>query len=664
MIILNELTNRQQIILSMLASSKQAITSSTIAKNLSVSSRTIKNEMEIIKEFLEANGANLVAKRNLGYYIEILDNTKYTAMKETLRSKNAHINVKNLAKSDLDIYLKRILISTDHFVTIDSLCQTFYLAKSTIQNLLNKAYPFFKSFNLEVLKSSQGIKISGPEYARRMAMTELVEINNTGYEPAMGTGNFEIWAGCSLKERQDIRHCFLSILRKSRYSVRDSISQRISMYLIIARNRHNAKHEIDILPVNASDIRNTDIYNLSKYIYDELSKSFSNFDMDENEILFLAVYLLSNLDLSSDSTIEVEHLNPEINKISCTIINKIEDDLGFKVFNDEKNIRLFTRILTPILISHHFGIDGASHYEFSFEKVYLTSPLMHYFSIVTCQNLNKEYSIKTSSLDEYLITCFYWSIYLNLDYPIKPLNILTTHSLATSFAYEQCQKIRRMFPEFVNSITAVEAYEIRELPEEQYDVVITENLIPQEKKQGLFGYNYDFPACQIKMVEEGCDFRMIYNNILTLAYQTHDFIPALHCHFYDDFIFISKLQIFQLFAERYTKDKKNVNAYCDYLRIHNQYNYNTNGNIICIFGSSRYTENDAFDLYTLNKTGKWNGFNINHIFYICLKDYNKLNIKTIHLVLKYLTCNPEMIIQFKEDPMASIEHILRLSVQI
>ena len=662
MINFNELTNRQQLILAILITETHSLTSFDIANKISVSSRTIKNEMPMIKSFLKSNGAKLIAKRNLGYMVEIVDKKQFNTMKETLRSKNAHLNVKSLAKSELDIFIKRKLISEEDFITIENLSQEFYLSKTTIFNMLKKTYPFFKSFNLDIVKNSQGIKIIGPEYARRMAMTELVEItNDSDNQMYLNCSNFEKWTNCSMDERQDIRHLFLKLLRKSQFSVRDSISHRISMYLVIARNRFAFGKTIDELPNNYNDIKDTKIYQLSKIIFSELAEKFDGFGYAENEITFLAIYISSNLDISTYK--DIKEFNKYINDVDsvCNEISSYTNDyLGFNIIEQTKSESLFRKILLPMIISKHFSIDGATHYDFSYDNVYLSSPLMHYFAVLTCNYLNNRFNIKTSVLDEYLLTCFFWTAYLNVSFPIKPLNILTTHSLAAHFANEQCVKIKKMFPELINSITPVEMYEIRELPEEYYDAVIAENVIPQEKNQGLFGYNYDFPACQIKMSEEGHDIKNIYNNILFLAYQVDRFIPEFDFNFYNDFIYVSKIQIFQLFAERYASNKSTVNAFYNHLKINNQSTYNSNGNMICIFGNSKYCEVPKFDCYTLNKSIKWNGFNVKYIFYVCLAEsFNALNVKITHILLKYLSCNPELIEDFKKNHQETIHVILQ-----
>lgn len=70
-----------------------------------------------------------------------------------------------------------------------------------------------------------------------MTITELFEFHFHKVELDQSDEEYARWIGCEFQEWQDIRHAVLRVLRVNGFAVRDSISQRIAMYLILAQNR-------------------------------------------------------------------------------------------------------------------------------------------------------------------------------------------------------------------------------------------------------------------------------------------------------------------------------------------------------------------------------------------------------------------------------------------
>ena len=162
---------------------------------------------------------------------------------------------------------------------------------------LQDALRFCESFRLKVVSTpGQGLQVTGEEHRIRLTMTELFGVHFHQAEPDPRDREYLVWIGCAQQERQDIRHAFLKLLRESPYAVRDSVSQRVSMYLIIARNRRRAGLGVSLPDDWVREIRTTPLYQLAQSIYGTLGARFPGYRMDQAETAFLAIYLLSNLD--------------------------------------------------------------------------------------------------------------------------------------------------------------------------------------------------------------------------------------------------------------------------------------------------------------------------------------------------------------------------------
>ena len=67
------MVDRTDHILSCMMKANGPLTSAQLAEALGVSSRTVKASMPRVAQSLEEHGAKLCARRNAGYWIEVLD---------------------------------------------------------------------------------------------------------------------------------------------------------------------------------------------------------------------------------------------------------------------------------------------------------------------------------------------------------------------------------------------------------------------------------------------------------------------------------------------------------------------------------------------------------------------------------------------------------------
>ena len=71
------MNNRQRGIFLQLVAVEEPMTSEQLARELGVSSRTIKTDMAAIAPELADNGVELLSRRNRGYSLQIVDETRF-----------------------------------------------------------------------------------------------------------------------------------------------------------------------------------------------------------------------------------------------------------------------------------------------------------------------------------------------------------------------------------------------------------------------------------------------------------------------------------------------------------------------------------------------------------------------------------------------------------
>lgn len=646
---LGRLNYRQQLIVNLLVNNDR-VTSNELAKATKVTTRTIITDMAIISEFIESFGAQCIAKRNFGYSIKVIDEDLFVTLKELLRSKSAHMNISaNTDKSRLIYVLCKLLISSSP-IKMSELCEDLYISMSTLYPVLNKAYKYFASYHIDVFTNSKGIRISGNEQMLRVAMAELVDVKGT--ELSMVPNEFNIHVGCDDSTRQNIRHSFLKVLRNSGISVRDSVSHRLAMYLVIVGNRIKMNHHIYLDEHVISEVQSTVFYSIAKHIFISLQNIDLIYDVDQSEICFLAILLLCNLDINikRDARSLAPYLNETVTLIEKNIINRF-NDLNMPSFSNLDGFEdILWQALLPIVSSKHYGIDGYLHYDFTYKKTYNNNPLCNFFAIICEQCITETINNNISQNDIYILSYVFESFLISIDYKIRKLRVLTTNSLGTHFALVQTKNLLKRYSDLIESITPCELYEIRGFNSNDYDIVLCENVTVGKQETGWFGYNYDYPASTISFKNNGKDYNHIFNNVLYLAYRIDETIPYFHnAYFLELPINATQLNEFITYlVDNYSRNEC-IDQFKSFVSIQINNLYESNDLLQFIFVPLSYCKDTTFNVYKC-KYGK-NKMKNKYFIFMALGIYEDLRvIKSLSTILQKLTVNVADLQAFCKNP--------------
>lgn len=227
-----------QIVTQLSNAPEQTMTSQELAERIGVSAHTIKNEMPQVAQILNENGARLVSRRHKGYYVEVLDPEAYDTFSAVTSIRQMPGSMLNADRESRVRYLSRRIISTETGIKKEQLADQLFLSASALREPLSMATRLCESFGLRIVsRPGTGMRVEGEEYKRRLALTEVSGVHFHKETLDCSDPDSASWLSCGYEERQDIRHTFLKILRESPISLRDSATQRVAVYLIIARNR-------------------------------------------------------------------------------------------------------------------------------------------------------------------------------------------------------------------------------------------------------------------------------------------------------------------------------------------------------------------------------------------------------------------------------------------
>lgn len=662
------MNNRQRQLLLQLVTATDPLTSEQLGKQFGVSSRTIKMDMAALGEELPKHGAQLTSRRNQGYSLTVEDSNAFQTF-------YAITNMRGEGQDFPDertclLHVARKLVASRRGVLIDEIAESLFLSRAALQDPLRQATEFCESFHLRMVsKPGQGLRVEGDEHSIRMAMTELFEFHFHRVELDRSDEEYARWIGCAHQERQDIRHTFLRVLRVSGLAVRDSISQRIAMYLILARNRFRAGLKIQLPERWIREVKTTPVWRLADDIYASLASRFAGYEMDNSEICFLAIYIMANLDpdLRRAPEFTIPYLASTVHNIAENMLATVKRISGTDLAALPNAQPLLEQVVLPMLAGIRYGIDGHQNFDWSYESSFRQLPLEMHYARLLAGALELQTQCQISDTDLMIFSCYMAGLLRNVQYPLRPQRLLATASIGVAFAQIAAQGLQRRWPELVESIQPVELYEIRGVDPSMYDAVLVG--YARESADGsddqLIDYNYDKPGTTLLLTRQGRDFGKIYNSILINAYLFEEALPPEMCMaFQDEFLYYDTQQAFQFLCTKYAKDRESEGLLLTRLRQREAQFSMARQSCAVVFGDYDLCEKTRLDLYQLSKPGRWGRHKIQWILFVSLPG-NQLNqIKAISTVLDDLTKHPEKFIQFAQSPRETLLEILRDSVKI
>lgn len=657
------MNNRQRRIVWQLALAEQPMTSAQLAQQLGVSSRTIKADMTFVAKELEANGAQLISRRNCGYALKVVDAERFQTMYTLISIKVSSFSPVN--EEERLLYIARKLVGSRLGVLVDELEEDLYLTRSALRAPLHEAIRFCESFHLKTTSSGgRGLRVVGEEHLIRMALTELFELHFHKAELDQIDEEYAQWVGCEYQERQDIRHAFLKVLRESRFAMRDSVTQRVAMYLIIARNRRRAGLRITLPAPWIAEVKNLPIYAVAAEIYRVLQSRFSDYGMDTAEICFLAMYMLTNLDpdVNRDPAETAPMIAPLVRSTARAMLDSVRSKTGTDLSVLPQAAEMLEQVILPVLLGARYGLDGHQCFDYSYENAYMHMPVEMYYARLLAEEMCRQTKCLVSDTDLSVLSCYVAALLRETEYPTHPLRLLVTNSIGVDFARVTTVGLRQMFPRLVESIRQVELYEIRGMDPATYDAVLVGHFKDNQEK--LFGYNYDAPAATLLLTEQGRDFMRVHNKILIRAYHFEDFIPSdREMEVNQGFLYYDPKQAFQFLCGRYGKDAESSEELLQRLIARNEAFCMAQRGCAIILAERSMCQRQVLALYRLQKQGQWDKHKINWILFASLESDCLPKVKAMAAALDGMTKCPDQYEQFAQNPRQTLLNLLKQSVQ-
>jgi len=662
------MNERQGQIVSILSNNRNGkiITSQELAKRLNVTNRTIKSDMAVVAQAFESNGARITGIRNKGYSVTITDENKFFnyIIKYNLKGSDDVSKIND--NTEFGIYTARRLIGSDCGVRVEDISEEINYNRSYVSELMKWSTSFFASFYLKVKSASNTGKIViGKENNIRMAMVELVvtHYHKVNYLKD-SDDDFSRWFACNERERSDIRHIFLKHLRESGYSISDSNSQRMSMYLLLAYNRFINGKLVSAEEKWMDEIEGLNIHQLTKKIFHSLPERYQSIMNSREELCFFTMILLSYLDVRIEPYEKeiTDIINPQLENCSAAIEKKLS---GYGIVLSPFEKQTLENMLVSVIFSTKYGLDGADKFNYKNEGLFLHSPINLYAAYLISNILTEKIGYHSNRTNLSMFGLYFQHLLYNRKYPIKKLRLLSTATFGSALGKSFDDEIQNKYSDFIESVTGIELYEYRRLNPYDYDGFLVDLFFVNDGYSGADanGYNYSLPVVPTlnRMGEElGGE---IFDNLLINAYQFQQFIPKREdIRIIEDYKFGSIELLFQSLALMHAKNYESARMMWEGLsRNDNRKSIIFNDTVVvCV--DSNLCRDKTLELYCLSSSGMRKDHKFNHIIFCSLELDNVYKIKILETMMRVITESNDYSL-FKQDPISCFEHIIRANLR-
>lgn len=628
----------QQLVLALI-NAEGPLTAAQLAESIGVSSRTVRTELPAVGVELSTRGARLVSRRNLGSYIEVTDKELFNRYCQEIRIRASNIAIAGLDDASRELYICRRLVSSSEGVKVDELCEELCLSRSAIREPLSRARDFLRSYRLSVRQSSKrGVRVAGPEHLLRAAVAELFHVYvHEVYLP--GDQRFLGWLGCSLDERQAIRHAYLRLQREQGWSLRDGMTQRIAMYLVIARRRRVEGRKIE-LPVHwVDELRGTPAFTLASRALFVVSSYYGDITFDDAEASFLAMLLLCSLDvdLTRDESSLLPSAESDLDRASVEFVHRAARETGVDLDAVDSGLAMVRQTLAPFVVAKRYGLDGRKRFDYARERSCLDSPLCTHLAIswerCACDTIGFRGSVSDvpafASLAAWLLSG------PGGELPLHPMRLLVVDGLGTEFARRKAEALKRWFPNLIESIRCCELYEIRGFDPDCYDAVIHDS--------HLVKYRYEFPHAVMSFNGDSSELVDVHDSVLVNAFELEGLVMGeRHMRVVSDFSCASPSQFYRLVALAHTVTSSACERmFREFEAEHALLPSGSASQIAFVLAGCDALELECFELYKLERVMRWGDGRVCAILFIRLDLTSGLShIRVMERILNRIATHP------------------------
>lgn len=425
-----------------------------ISVTLKKTNRSVRNYMKELNCILNEHGASVTTVYNKGYHLQIQDETSFYEFASSLNYMDKDYNIPE--NRIVEIFSR--LLFQNGYMKQNDLLEEFCISLKQLKEDLSIVKKLLSRFHLSIqTKPHYGMYIVGKEYDKRLCISQFHIV----YGEAIYHSQIDDYT--SLKEA--VRNIVISCIANKSYQISENnlenLISHIALMILRVQNHQHISFDEEF------NLSHTSLqYQISLSIA-EMIRKILNVYLDENEIYFMTIQLLSkeNKILENNS-----YINEEMQQLIEDMLNHIKKHFKVGLLNDLNLMLSLGQHLMPLLSRIRY-------------KTFIHNPLTdeiktklcqaYEMAVVACEVINEKYHV---ILPEEEIA--FVALHIDLAYENNASNTHKKNILIVCSSGKATEKLLengfiKRFSHFLNQIDVVSPRELMTLQLSLYDCIFT-----------------------------------------------------------------------------------------------------------------------------------------------------------------------------------------------
>lgn len=464
-----------------------------LAEEFGVSSRTVRNHVRSANQAL-VGVAHLDLPRGGGYALVVDDAAAFDAW--LAQAKAARRSLPQTPESRVT-YLLNDLLSRSDYITIDTLSSILYVSRASISNDLKQVEARLSRFGLTLDKRSHhGIKVVGPEMARRLCLASV----------AMdASGSAQVAPGLPIDPDDQrllldaVSSCVERVTSEERFSVNSVAYRNLITHIAIALMRIQANCYVPMETEQLASIKRSGVFPVAERVAREINDA-TGIRLPEEEVAYIAIHL-SGKQLLEDASADESGLviTDEVWDVVLRMVEAVRETFRFDLRNDLELRMNLARHLVPLSVRlrYHLSLDNPI-----LPEIKSRFSLAYSMAVEASSVLTEKYGSPLSE-DEIGYIALAFALALERQKTELPKkNILVVCATGAGSARLLEYRYRQEFGAYVDSIRTCDAAHVRYVDFTDIDYVFTTVPLSERLPVPVREVGYFLDASEVESVRE------------------------------------------------------------------------------------------------------------------------------------------------------------------
>lgn len=343
----------------------------TLSSRLDVTTRTVRTYIRRINRML-AGVAHVQTVRKRGYRLVIDDADGFDRL---LRRHDAADHLPSTPQERVS-YLADDLLTRNDWITLDELSESLFVSRTTVSSDLKQVEKSLTDFGLRIeRRSHHGIRVVGPEMARRLCLASLV------VGPEVGDAD----GSKSSAVLSEIDACVSEVAREEGVQIRNFVYRNLLIHVAIAIERIRGGCYVPMEQSQLQSIKRSAYFSTAQRMATALEKRF-DIALPEEEVAYIALHLAGKETIETQPNSDDGRLviPEEVWDVVGQIIDLVGADFHFDL-SDDLELRmnlarhiapLSVRLLYHMQASNPILSDIKAHYPLAYHMALDCAPLL------------------------------------------------------------------------------------------------------------------------------------------------------------------------------------------------------------------------------------------------------------------------------------------------